>query len=107
MGYNTYMDIKARLEELRKQKNISIYELTIRADLSENTIYHWYNNKAVPSLTGLIAVCNALEITIEEFFNPKVKGALTVRESELVELFSKCNDEEQQAILTLLRMKKT
>lgn len=107
MGYNIDMDIKARLEELRKQKNISIYELTIRADLSENTIYHWYNNKAVPSLTGLIAVCNALEITIEEFFNPKVKGALTVRESELVELFSKCNDEEQQAILTLLRMKKT
>lgn len=100
------MDIKERLEELRKQRNISVYELTIRADLSENTIYHWYNNKAVPSLTGLIAVCNALEITIEEFFNPKVKGALSIRESELVELFSKCEKEEQEAILTLLRMKK-
>lgn len=106
MDYNTGMDIKDRLEELRKQKNISIYELTFRADLSENTIYHWYNNKSSPSLNGLIAVCNALDITIEEFFNPKVKGALSVRESELVELFSKCRDEEQEAVLTLLRMKK-
>ena len=103
MVYNITMDIKSRIEELRLKKGMSIYELTIKADLSENTIYHWYNNRSSPSLGGLKAVCKAMDITIEEFFNPKTKEALSSRESEMVELFSQMMSEEQDALLTILR----
>ncbi len=103
MVYNITMDIKSRIEELRLKKGMSIYELTIKADLSENTIYHWYNNRSSPSLGGLNAVCKAMDITIEEFFNPKTKEALSSRESEMVELFSQMMSEEQDALLTILR----
>lgn len=101
------MDVNKRIEELRIQKGLSIYELTVKSDLSENTIYHWYKQKSKPSLNGIISVCRALEISIEEFFNPKTKDALSMREMELVELFSSCPVEEQDAILTLLKTRKT
>ena len=100
------MDVNKRIEELRLQKGLSIYELTVKSDLSENTIYHWHKNKSKPSLNGIISVCKALEISVEEFFNPKTKDALTKRETELVELFSNCPVEEQDAILTILKTRK-
>lgn len=100
------MDVTKRIEELRIQKGLSIYELTIKSDLSENTIYHWYKKKSKPSLNGIISVCKALEISLEEFFNPKTKDALSLREMELVELFKDCPVDVQDAILTILKGKK-
>lgn len=104
--YNTLMNIKKRIEELRQQKGISIYELTYKAELSENTIYHWYNERSSPSLSGLIAVCKALDITIEEFFNPKTKDALSPREAEIIELFSSFKADVQEALLKILKTMK-
>ena len=103
MVYNAIMDVKERLEELRVEKGLSIYELTYKAELSENTIYHWYNNRSSPSLSALMAVCKALDITLEEFFNPRIKGALSPKESEMIELFSKIEAEDQEALLIILR----
>lgn len=106
MVYNIGMDIRERLEELRVKKGLSIYELTCKSELSENTIYHWYNNRSSPSLSALAAVCKALDITLEEFFNPRTKGALSPKESEMIELFSKIEAEEQEALLIILRKMK-
>lgn len=106
IGYNTYMDIKTRIEELRLKKGLSIYELTVKSGLSENTIYHWYNELSSPSLKGIMGICKALDITLEEFFCPLTKDALSYTQKELVELFDGCTKEEQEAILVMLRMKK-
>jgi len=107
MAYNNCMDVKQRIEELRKERNMTIYELTMKSDLSENTIYHWYSQQASPSLKALNSVCRAMDITIEEFFNPESKNTISVAEKDLLELFSKCTKDEQKALITLLKMKNT
>jgi len=99
------MDVKQRIEELRKERHMTIYELTMKSDLSENTIYHWYTQQTSPSLKALNSVCHAMDITIEEFFNPERKDLPSSMEVELLELFSKCTKEEKKAIITLLKMK--
>ncbi len=99
------MDVKKRIEELRKERNLTIYELTFKSDLSENTIYHWYSQQTSPSLKAISSICRALDITVEEFFNPQTKESLTLTEQDLLEMFSRCTKEEQQAVLTLLKMK--
>lgn len=99
------MDIQVRIEQLRQEKGLSIYELTNKSGLSENTIYHWYSKLSTPSLKGIMGICKALDITIEEFFCPLTKDALSYTQKELVDLFDKCTPDEQEAIITMLRMK--
>ncbi len=106
MGYTICMNIQERIEELRKNRGLSIYELTVKSGLSENTIYHWYKDVSSPSLKGIMGICKALDITLEEFFCPLTKDALSYTQKELVELFEICTKEEQDAIMTMLRMKR-
>ena len=45
--------MEAVLEKLKsymKEKNMSIYKVTELSELSENTIYNWYNKGAEPSV---------------------------------------------------------
>ncbi len=103
--YTIGMNILERIEELRTQRGLSVYELTEMSGLSENTIYHWYAKISEPSLKGIMGICKALDITLETFFCPLTKDALTYKQKELLELFDGCTREEQEAIITMLRMK--
>ena len=44
-----------RLKVYIKDSGLTIYKLTILADLSENTIYNWFNKGVEPSITALEA----------------------------------------------------
>lgn len=62
------MDILNRIEELRKAKGWTSYKLAVEADLSQSTLANMYARGTLPSLTTLINICDALEITLSEFF---------------------------------------
>ena len=59
--------VKLKIKELIEVKNISIYELALKADLTEACIRNWYTKRNyTPSLEAIEKICLALEVTETE-----------------------------------------
>lgn len=54
-----------RMDELRKEKNMSIYELAKRANVSCAAIYKWRDRKSTPSMYLLECICYALNVSYD------------------------------------------
>ena len=81
------MDILKRIEELRKIKNISVYELAKRCGIARNTIYRWYSKNYQPTFSTLELICEkGFGITIQEFLgiNEQSKLKIVIPSTSLV-----------------------
>jgi transcriptional regulator with XRE-family HTH domain len=56
------------IKERRREKNITVQELAIRANVSKGLISQIENSRTIPSLIVLIDIIKALEIDLNEFF---------------------------------------
>ena len=66
--------INERIYSLRMQKGISAIDLSLSIGQSENYINKIENGKALPSLHGLILICEYFNITLKEFFDVENKS---------------------------------
>lgn len=63
------IDIKKRILSLMNQRKMTKYELAKRAKISNSTITSIFNsNKIALRIDTLETICDALEITISDFF---------------------------------------
>lgn len=60
--------VALRLQKICKEKNINCYQLARRAGLSTSSLYSILNGKASPRVSTLEIICEALDMTICEFF---------------------------------------
>lgn len=58
-------DFKARLRELRIEKNISQYELSKMLNMSKMAISHWEAGHSEPSIAQLIALSKLFNVTVD------------------------------------------
>lgn len=93
--------ILCKIENQRKKKGLSIFKLTELSELSENTIYSWYNRGAEPSILALSAVCNILNISMSELFSITENEFLSAQEEELISQFRKLSENKRKLILEL------
>ncbi|WP_213996162.1 MULTISPECIES: helix-turn-helix transcriptional regulator [Tepidanaerobacter] len=63
------MDIGARLKELRTSRNITITALANKVGLTREHLSNIERNVNMPSLQTLQKICDALDITLAEFFS--------------------------------------
>jgi transcriptional regulator with XRE-family HTH domain len=68
MEEDILIQISNRIKERRREKNITVQELAIRANVSKGLISQIENSRTVPSLIVLIDIIQALEIDLNEFF---------------------------------------
>ncbi|MBR2030394.1 MAG: helix-turn-helix transcriptional regulator [Clostridia bacterium] len=57
-----------RIDYLRSEQGMTLYQLAQKATLSENTIKSLCKRKSYPNLLTLNRICEALGITLSEFF---------------------------------------
>lgn len=57
------------LQELRKSKGLTQKELAKQIGISDKTISKWENGNSVPDTSILLPLCNALDITVNEFLS--------------------------------------
>lgn len=57
------------LQELRKSKGLTQKELAEQIGISDKTFSKWENGNSVPDTSMLLPLCNALEITVNEFLS--------------------------------------
>jgi len=93
MEEDIIIQISNRIKEKRREKNITVQELAIRANVSKGLISQIENSRTIPSLVVLIEIVKALEIDLNEFFKDiRSKSAelpILVKRKEEYEHFEK------------------
>ena len=76
MEEDVLIQISNRIKDRRREKNITVQELAVRANVSKGLISQIENSRTIPSLMVLIEIVRALEIDLNEFFKDiRSKGA--------------------------------
>ncbi len=97
--------VKWRIKELLIQKNMSVYELAAKAEITDACIRNWYTKRNYnPSLLAIVKICNALEIPLTELFRDEDDEFFCVGEEEraLLSDWAMLNEKQKSAIKNLM-----
>ncbi|MBD5085977.1 MAG: helix-turn-helix domain-containing protein [Clostridiales bacterium] len=98
------MDIIKRLNDLRFERNLSVYRLSELSGLNQSTLANTFSRGTVPSIANLEAMCNAMGITLAQFFNNGEESqTLTTDEIKLISEYRKLTPTAKKAINDLLK----
>ena len=90
-----------RLSELRIKKGVSARDMSLSLGQSESYINKIENKRTLPSLTGFIYICEYLNITPQEFFDPT--NADPCKNNELLIEFEKLSPTHADHILQIIK----
>ena len=91
------MDVLARIDELRKEKGWSVNYLALEAGLTQSTLNNLYSRKTEPKISTLRAICEALGISLSDFFKEEASS-----DDELVRKVKALSEENKAALLPLI-----
>lgn len=67
------MDVIAKLNKLRLERNLSVYRLSELTGINQSTLANTFSRGTVPSIQNLEIICSALGITLSQFFQENEK----------------------------------
>ena len=98
------MDVVKKLNELRLQRNLSVYRLAELSGLNQSTLANIFSRGTVPSVATLKAVCDTLGITLSQFFAEGEEGILlTKEEAELVKNYQKLAQKVKKSVFDMVK----
>ncbi len=92
--------IKDRVVQLRTQKGVSARDMSLSIGQNKNYINRIENGTTLPSLNGLILICEYFGITLKEFFDVENKSPNTL--NKLIEKVKPLGEEAMNSIITLI-----
>ena len=96
-------DVLTTIAIYREARGWSEYQLAERSGLPQSTISSWYRKNLIPTLPSLRKICDAFGITLSQFFaEGDVAVSLTASQKKLLKSWSRLNQEQQHAIITLI-----
>ena len=63
------MDILEHIKELCAERGWTVYKLADEAGITQSTLSNMFYRKTLPSISTLILICNAFNITLAQFFS--------------------------------------
>ena len=99
------MDILKRIEDIRKTRGLSVYELAKRCGISKNTIYRWYTKNYTPTLDSLQEICEkGFNMSLVEFFAGDSNIIVVDDEiKQLIESWTMLSDIQKNAIIEIMK----
>ena len=101
MQKNVENEITARLEKLLHQKGWSRYDLAKITGISTNSVYGWNLGKT-PSLATIERICDAANITVEQFFYDEGVDNMSGEERELLSDWITLTEAEKKAVFSTI-----
>lgn len=95
------INVTERIGELMVLKGWTAYELSNQTGISTNAIYDWFKIGAVPTLQNIIKICEAMEITLEQFFCGG-DYKYTDEENEILKEWVGLSDLERSTLMNLI-----
>jgi len=95
------MNILDKINELRNKRGWSIYKLSEESGVSQSTLSNMFVRGTNPNITTLSMICDALGISLGEFFG-ETSSHLSSDEIILLSNFRKLDDKEKNIVLSLI-----
>ena len=84
------MDVIAKLNKLRLERNMSVYRLAELSGLNQSTLANTFSRGTVPSVQNLEIICNTLGVTLAQFFtDDEIVVRLTEEEAKFFNNYKK------------------
>lgn len=97
------MDIIKRIDSLREERGWSEYKLREEAQLSSSTLQNMHKRGTLPSMTTLIAICDAFKLTLPQFFNEnETTLILSSEETEIIRKYRLLSEKDKNIINVLI-----
>lgn len=97
--------IRDRITQLRIEKNISEYKMSLDLGHSKSYIQSISSGKALPSMSEFLYICDYLGVTPKEFFDDDNAGAFKVH--QLYMIAKELNSEDLDLLIGIAdRLKK-
>ena len=87
--------IEKNIKKIRKEKDISIQELSERTGISISSLSMYENGKRVPSIRNIKLIANGLDVDVNEFYNDVIidnsfKNELIIRKNIEISYQEEC-----------------
>ena len=96
------VDLVKRIKELMDKKGWTSYELSAQTGISTNAIYDWFKIGATPSLTNVVKICEAMDISLEQFFCGEQLYSPSDEERQILDQWFRLSDLERNTVLQLI-----
>lgn len=98
------MTVFERILQLRLERGWSEYRLSEESGIAQTTISSWFRKEIYPSIPSLEKICNAYNISLAQFFNYNNEPvSLTDDQKTLLDNWNRLNNEQKQAVISLLK----
>lgn len=96
------MDIQSihkRILELCQQKQWSFYRLAKESGFSQSTLKSITKEKYMPNLYTINKICNALDISLSDFFKSELFGYTQDKNNDFTTLLSRLHKPDREKVL--------
>lgn len=94
-------DFSLRLAQLREKKGVSARDMSLSMGQNPGYINNIELGKSMPSLSGLLYICDYLDVTPSDFFDLDSQDPAKMK--EIVADLKHLNDRQLDAISTILK----
>lgn len=94
--------IRNRITQLRTEKGISEYRMSLDLGHSKNYIRNITSGNAMPSVSELIYICKYFNISLKAFFDDEIKNPLLLQEA--MDYLSRFEENELISLINLFKM---
>lgn len=99
------MNVKNRIDELRKEHGWSRAQFAAKLGISTTAVKNWYNdNDYYPSFRIIEDICELFNITKTELFADLDFKNLTIEQMTLLELYSELTQKQKKNLIEILKL---
>ena len=95
-------DVLNRIDELRKERNLSVYKLAKLSGIPQSTIATWYQKGHLPPVDKIETLCIALDIPLSQFFTTGNTMVLSESQATIIKKWNLLSEKEKQAVLAVI-----
>ena len=99
-----YSRISKKIKELRIEKNLTQEYVAQMADVNTSHICNIENGRVKVSLSTLVQICNALDVTVDYILSNEYTHPDTALEQEVLKELRLCSPENKEKILKIIKI---
>lgn len=97
------MDVIAKLNKLRLERNMSVYRLAELSGINQSTLANTFSRGTVPSIKHLELLCETLGITLAQFFTEDEQPmSLSQQEIKLIYNFRRLPENIKNSVSNII-----
>ena len=98
-------DVLQRITELRMARGLSVYRLARLSGIPQSTIATWYQKNLYPPIDKIEKVCNAMDVSLADFFRTSEDYFVgSAEDALLLEKWHTLPEDERKTIEALLNL---